>query len=86
MVCVGGNVRLPGFVDRLRAELPAWVNQGTTVNVDSPLDPVRHAWHCGRELVSRAEPQLAEGFVSRAEYLEHGESLCLRRFGNFFSF
>eukprot|EP00048_Salpingoeca_helianthica_P024616 m.33786 g.33786 ORF g.33786 m.33786 type:complete len:392 (+) comp9491_c0_seq2:1002-2177(+) len=77
VVLCGGSARMPGLADRLRADLrraaPADI---PSVNVTLPSDPAAHVWQ-GAAAFSRA-PQFAKSCVTKADYEEHGPSVCAK--------
>lgn len=58
-----------------------------SLRIRLPSDPITYPWECARATLS-TDQQLASNFVnkfvSRAEYEEHGSSICWRRFANFY--
>uniref|UniRef100_A0A1I7SSF6 Actin-related protein 6 n=2 Tax=Bursaphelenchus xylophilus TaxID=6326 RepID=A0A1I7SSF6_BURXY len=87
IICVGGNTKFPGFIERLHKELLSWCPQGSKILLNSPSDPLDYAWRCGRELTVVKEMMIEDGYISRNEYLEHGDSLFYKKASrNIFSF
>lgn len=80
VVVVGGNALLPGFVDRLRAELRERVPAEFPVRVAMPEDPVTFTWRGGMRLAGRNGEGLRGLVVSREEYLENGSAWLARKF------
>jgi actin-related protein 6 len=78
IVIVGGNAALPGFADRLAADVRSGVDADTLVKVWTSQRPTLTAWHGGSALGVSLD--LANAVVTRAEWQEHGENICLRRF------
>lgn len=69
------------------SELTQWCCQGADISLKLSNDPALHAWHCGRDLMKMGDKHLLQGFVSKADYLEHGSSISEgKQERNFFSF
>lgn len=79
IILAGGTAKLMGFSDRLERDLRLLAPQGVTVRVATPPDPISYAWNGGSVMGTQASKAL--WFLSRDEYLESGESACLRKFG-----
>lgn len=79
VVVVGGNALLPGFVERLEAELRAVVPAELLVRVARTPDPVTATWRGGARLAAGGEG-LRGVAVTREEYLENGSGWLARRF------
>lgn len=79
IILVGGTANLRNFSARLESDLRFLAPQGTTVRVATPSNPIEYAWNGGSVLGTHATRN--RWFLSRDEYLESGESACLRKFG-----
>ncbi|WPH02871.1 actin-like protein arp6 [Acrodontium crateriforme] len=79
IVVVGGTSKLPGFVDRLEAELRSRVDETALVRVACAEDPIKNTWLGGARLAGNPDV-LRELVVTRAEYLEHGDLWTRRKF------
>lgn len=78
VLVVGGTSLIPGFVERLEAELRSLVPGRYGVGVRRAEDPVRHAWVGAARWAAGPE---AEGvMVTKAEYEERGWGWLGRRF------
>ena len=81
IVLTGGNTCLPGFKDRLYADVRKLVPDTMEVGITKADNPIDTAWQGGK---MRAEGIVVEGipleYVSLAEYKEHGHNICNRRF------
>lgn len=79
VVVVGGTSRLPGFVERLEADLRTKLPEEYAVRVGLPEDPVKHAWTGGARL-ARNEEAMKQLVVSKQEYMENGDVWVRRKF------
>jgi actin-related protein 6 len=79
IVVVGGTSKLPGFVERLEADLRTKLPEDFALRVGQPEDPVKHAWSGGARLAQNEEA-MKQLVVSRAEYMEHGDVWVRRKF------
>ena len=79
IVVVGGTSKLPGFVERLEADLRTKLPEDFALRVGQPEDPIKHAWSGGARLAQNEEV-MKQLVVSRAEYLEHGDVWVRRKF------
>ena len=77
-VLTGGSTRFPNFSERLQRELRALVPTDCEIGVTAAADPLNAAWR-GGSIFASADSFPAQ-MVTRAEYQEHGHSLCRRRF------
>lgn len=75
----GGTAQLPGLADRLQNELRHLAPEECEVKIYEPPNKVESAWNGGCRLASR--PDFNEWIIRRDEYLESGESICVRKFG-----
>ena len=71
VLVVGGNVKLPGFVERLQAEIRALSPVEYVVRVRQMDDPITSTWLGGARMAGNREFVRKIG-VSREEYFEHG--------------
>ena len=78
ILVVGGNACLPNFCKRLEAQLREVVPDHVPINVSVPADPVLCTWRGAYSMASSSE--FGEHAVTKAEYEEHGHSICNRRF------
>ncbi|KAK9366544.1 actin family [Lipomyces kononenkoae] len=80
VVFVGGNTKFSGFRDRMSTELRALVPDDITLRLGFPEEPITYGWQGGAKLgMDRTSLQSRQ--VTRKEYLEHGPSICMRKFG-----
>ena len=78
ILLVGGNVKIPGFKERVEQELRASAPDHFPIHVNVPKDPINAVWRGGSSIASTST--FAEQTVTKAEYEEHGHSVCQRRF------
>ena len=78
ILLVGGNAKIPGFRERVVQDLRAAAPDHFPIGVHVPNDPIRAAWR-GASSVSSAN-SFKDQVVSKAEYEEHGHSVCQLRF------
>lgn len=79
IVVVGGTSKLPGFVQRLEADLRTKLPEEFALRVGLPEDPVKNAWHGGARLAQNEEA-MKQLVVSRQEYFENGDVWVRRKF------
>lgn len=79
VLVVGGNSLIPGFMERLEAELRALVPVDCALGIRRAEDPIKHSWLGGARFSSQPE-LLQEALVTRAEYEEKGSAWLARRF------
>lgn len=79
IVVVGGTSKLPGFVERLEADLRSLVDDTYLVRVAQAEDPLKNVW-LGAARMTQNEDLLKSLVVTRAEYFEHGDMWTRRRF------
>lgn len=79
VVVVGGTSKLPGFVERLEADLRSLVDDTYLVRVARADDALKNVW-LGAARMAQNEDLLKSLVVTRAEYLEHGDLWTRRRF------
>ena len=77
---VGGNAKIPGFVERVQNELRSKVKTEWAVRVRKLKDPVSSTWLGGARMASRHRETVRNYGVTREEYLEHGAGWVARRF------
>lgn len=81
IIVVGGNARLPGFLQRLEMELRAITPVDCMLLIRAPKDPITYTWLGGARFASHKE-QLSRMVVTREEYQEHGEKWTQRKFAS----
>lgn len=79
IIVVGGTSKLPGFVERLEADLRTLVDDTYLLRVASAEDPLKNVWLGGARLAQNEE-LLKSLVVTKAEYFEHGDLWTRRRF------
>lgn len=79
VVVVGGTSKLPGFAERLEADLRSLVDDSHLVRVAKAEDPLKNAW-LGAARMAQNEDLLRSLVVTKAEYFEHGDLWTRRRF------
>eukprot|EP01128_Nolandella_sp_AFSM9_P009651 TRINITY_DN6285_c0_g1_i1.p1 TRINITY_DN6285_c0_g1~~TRINITY_DN6285_c0_g1_i1.p1 ORF type:complete len:454 (-),score=80.04 TRINITY_DN6285_c0_g1_i1:25-1386(-) len=80
IVLSGGNTAIPGFADRLTAELRQLVPSQYAVNVLSSKDPHLSAWRGGAKIAQT--PYFELNSLSIQEYNEKGDMYAMRRFSS----
>ncbi|KAJ3547053.1 hypothetical protein NMY22_g1812 [Coprinellus aureogranulatus] len=75
---IGGNVKLPGFKERLLAELRSLAPVEYEVVIYEADDPVTEAYKSAYKFASR--PEFTQHVVTRAEYAEYGSNASRRKF------
>jgi len=80
VLVVGGCAKMPGFVERIEAELRMRVKTEWAVCVRKMEDPITSTWLGGARMSSRSPEVVREYGVTREEYLEHGIAWVARRF------
>lgn len=80
VLVIGGNARIPRFVDRLQAELRGRVKVEWKVRVRSMKDPVKSTWLGGARMASRHFDTMKDYGVTKDEYYEHGSAWVARKF------
>ena len=78
ILLVGGNANIPGFRERVEQDLRTVAPDHFPIGINVPEDPVGAAWR-GASSVSSANA-FKDQVVSKAEYEEHGHSVCQLRF------
>ena len=78
ILLVGGNVNIPGFRERVERELRALAPDHFPISISVPEDPICAAWRGGSSVASNSN--FAQQVVTKAEYEEHGHSVCQRKF------
>lgn len=79
VLAVGGNSLLPGFVDRLEADLRQAASAECPVRVRRPEDPVRFTW-LGASRFTANRSEMTNVAITRQEYQENGSSWVGRKF------
>jgi actin-related protein 6 len=82
VLVVGGTAKIPGFVERLQAELRSRIRTEWAVRVRKMDDPVTSTWLGGARMASRHPDVVREYGVTKEEYLEHGSAWVARRFAS----
>ena len=80
VLVVGGNAKIPGFVDRVQEEIRTRVKTEWAVRVRKMEDPVKSSWLGGARLASRHHDVVREFGITREKYLEHGSAWMARKF------
>lgn len=78
IVVVGGNVNIPGFLERFKAELRPLAPAEAVVRIVKPEDPIAYTWQGGVALALN-KGELQRRRVTRAEYLEYGSVWCAKK-------
>ena len=78
VLVVGGNSLIPGFMERLEAELRMLVPAQYVLGVERAQDPIRHTWLGAARFAGSAG--LGDVLVTKAEYEERGSGWLGRRF------
>uniref|UniRef100_A0A6T9PHI6 Actin-related protein 6 n=1 Tax=Haptolina ericina TaxID=156174 RepID=A0A6T9PHI6_9EUKA len=78
IVLTGGSTLFPHFEERLRAELRELAPADYSISISRASDPLLAAWK-GGSLFASADSYESH-VVTKAEYDEHGHSLCRARF------
>eukprot|EP00795_Rhopilema_esculentum_P005166 gene5166-297_t len=82
VILTGGNVAIPGFVDRIKSDVRSMAPIDFDVEVKAPKNPITYAWEGGAEISK--SPGFVEKFcVTKSEYEEHGRSICSEKFDGF---
>ncbi|KAF2236096.1 Actin/actin-like protein [Viridothelium virens] len=79
MVVVGGNAKIPGFMERLESELRSMIPAENLLNLTRPSDPVKATWLGGAKMAGDQD-RMKGLLVSRDDYLEKGHSWVSRHF------
>ena len=79
VLVVGGNAKMPGFVQRVQSDVRSLAKDDWMVRVRCMDDPTTSTWLGGARLASNREAVRRIG-VSKAEYDEHGSAWVGRRF------
>lgn len=79
IVVAGGTAKFENFIPRLEQELLPLCPQGVPLRVRLAENPIEYAWEGGSKLAR--SPQLDRWTITRQDYLENGESVCIRMFG-----
>jgi actin-related protein 6 len=76
---VGGNTKMPGFVERLQSELRMLARADYAVRVRRMEDPITSTWLGGARMASNREVVREYG-ITKEEYFEHGSLWAGRKF------
>ncbi|KAK8246916.1 actin family [Phyllosticta capitalensis] len=79
VVVVGGNTLIPGFIERLEAELRSIMPAEWPLRVKRPDDPITYTWLGGAKLAQNTD-LLKSLVVTREDYLENGSNWLARKF------
>ncbi|KLO06271.1 actin-like protein ARP6 [Schizopora paradoxa] len=77
---VGGNVKFPGFRQRLADELRSLAPIQYEVHIHESSDPIVESWLAGAAFARREPSVFSQHVVTRAEYQEGGSNACRRKF------
>ncbi|KAF9583993.1 Actin- protein 6 [Lunasporangiospora selenospora] len=82
IVLTGGNAKFPGFRQRVAHDLRHMAPAEYEVRVGIDKDPLGYAWKGAQRFASAEEfsTEYNNRIVTKAEYFEHGSSLCESRF------
>ncbi|KAL6252585.1 Actin-related protein 6 [Rhinocladiella similis] len=80
VLVVGGCAKIPGFVERVEAELRARIKAEWEVRVRKMNDPITSTWLGGAKMASRFPSVVREYGITKEEYWEHGSAWAARRF------
>ncbi|KIW11234.1 hypothetical protein PV08_10534 [Exophiala spinifera] len=80
VLVVGGCAKIPGFVERIEAELRAQIKTDWEVRVRKMNDPVTSTWLGGARMASHFPSVVREYGITKEEYWEHGSAWATRRF------
>lgn len=79
-VVVGGNAKIPGFVERLQDELRSKARVEWPVRVRRMHDPLTSTWLGGARLSTNHRETMRNMAVSREQYNEYGSVWTVRHF------
>eukprot|EP00794_Sanderia_malayensis_P012814 gene12814-14127_t len=79
IVVTGGNVSLPGFVERITNDVRSLAPIDFDVEIESSDNPSTFAWQGGAQLSKEAD-FVQKYCVTKAEYEEHGRGICSEKF------
>lgn len=79
ILVVGGTSKLPGFVERLEADIRSKIDDSYLVRVTRADDPLKNAW-LGGARIAQNEDLLRSMMVTKGEYFEHGDLWTRRKF------
>lgn len=83
IVLTGGNVKIPGFKERVEKGIRAYCPNQFQVFVHSSKDPITHAWYGGKVLASDHAHLLSPQMITKKDYEESGENkrtVCVEKF------
>uniref|UniRef100_A0A4W3H6V1 Actin-related protein 6 n=1 Tax=Callorhinchus milii TaxID=7868 RepID=A0A4W3H6V1_CALMI len=78
IILTGGNTLLPGFRDRVYADVRSLTPCECDVSVLLPENPVTHSWEGGKLLSESSD--FMDMVVTRDDYEENGHSICEEKF------
>ena len=78
ILVVGGNARIPDFIQRLQAEIVPLVPDECLVRVATPVDPITSTWRGAANFARH--PHAERLAVTKQEYEEHGAQWVARKF------
>ncbi|XP_041352519.1 actin-related protein 6-like isoform X2 [Gigantopelta aegis] len=78
IILTGGNCHIPGFKERVYADVRSLAPDEYDVHVTLPKKPMTYAWEGGTMLAG--DPNFSRLVVTRQEYDEYGHSICSERF------
>ncbi|KAK8171238.1 actin family [Phyllosticta citrichinensis] len=81
VVVVGGNSLIPGFMERLEAELRSIMPGEWPLRIRRPDDPITYTWLGGVKLAQN-EDLLKSLAVTREDYMENGSNWLARKFSS----
>ncbi|XP_070533347.1 actin-related protein 6-like [Ptychodera flava] len=79
IILTGGNSLLPGYRKRILDDVRSLAPQEYEVNVSLPTNPITHAWQ-GGGILSKLDNFESDYCVTRKEYDEHGQGICMDKF------
>jgi actin-related protein 6 len=80
VLVVGGNAKLPGFVERIESDLRMRVKTEWPVRARKMVEPITSSWKGGARLAAKHQDVVREFGVTRDDYFEHGSGWMARRF------
>ncbi|KAI0997903.1 Actin-related protein 6 [Podosphaera aphanis] len=81
IVCVGGNTKIEGFINRLQTEIRALAPAECVVRVAKSADPIITTWTGGVNL-ARNEEILRNMSITKEDYDEYGAGWAARTFAS----
>lgn len=83
IVLTGGNVKIPGFRERILKGVRTYCPSHYEVKVFLPDDPITHAWYGGKTLALDNQDLLEKLMVTKKQYDESAENkrqICIEKF------